>query len=330
MRLLVLGGTSFVGGAVVDAALGRGWSVTTFNRGRRPERREGVEAVVGDRTRPYDVERLGSGRWDVCVDTWAGAPKVVRTSAELLSGAVGRYVYVSSRAVYAAPYPAGLDETGATVAASAGAPSVGYAEDKRGGELAVQESFGGRSVLVRAGVILGPGENLGRMRAWLAHVARSGTVLAPGDPDQPWRYVDVRDLADWMLDVAADGATGPYNVVNRLGHATTGSFLDACRGAVRSPARFRWVAPEAMEVAGVDRYVALPGWLPRTPEYDGFLTTDVRRAVDAGLRCRPVHETVADTLDWLRETGGLAHDPVRDGDEVLGVDPDVERRLVGD
>jgi nucleoside-diphosphate-sugar epimerase len=329
MRLLVLGGTSFVGGAVVEAALARGWSVTTFNRGSRPEWREGVETVVGDRTRPFDVEQLAHGRWDAVVDTWAGAPVAVRTSAELLADAVARYVYVSSRAVYASPYPGGLDESAATVAASAGAPSVGYAEDKRGGELAVEESFGGRSVLVRAGVILGPGENLGRMRSWLAHVARSGTVLAPGDPDQPWRYVDVRDLAAWMLDVAADGATGPYNVVNGLGHATTGSFLDACRGAVPSPARFRWVAPEAMEAAGVDRYVALPGWLPPEPEYDGFLTTDVRRAVDAGLRCRPVHETVADTLDWLRATGGLGHDPARDGDEVLGVDPEVERRLVG-
>lgn len=326
----MLGGTSFVGGAVVDAALARGWSVTTFNRGSRPEWRADVETVVGDRTRPYDVERLASGRWDVAVDTWAGAPVVVRTSAELLADAVGRYVYVSSRAVYATPYPAGLDESAATVAASAGAPSVAYAEDKRGGELAVEESFGARSLLVRAGVILGPGENLGRMRAWLAHVARSGTVLAPGNPDQPWRYVDVRDLATWMLDVAEDGATGPFNVVNRLGHATTGSFLDACRGAVPSSVRFRWVAPEVLEGAGVDRYAALPGWLPPTPEYDGFLTTDVRRAVDAGLRCRPVHETVADTLDWLRETGGLVHDPARDGDDELGVDPEVERRLVAD
>ncbi len=324
----MLGGTSFVGGAVVEAALDRGWSVTTFNRGTRPEWRPGVEHVRGDRTRPYDVERLAAGRWDVSVDTWSAAPKVVRTSAELLGDAVGRYVYVSSRAVYAQPYPGGLDETADTVAASAGAPSVGYAEDKRGGELAVEETFGTRALLVRAGVVLGPGENLGRMRAWLAHVARSGTVLAPGDPEQPWRYVDVRDLAAWMLDAAGAGAGGPFNVVNRLGHTTTGSFLDACRGALPSSVRFRWVPAEALSAAGVDRYVALPGWLPPTQEYDGFLTTDVRKAVAAGLRCRPVHETVADTLDWLRETGGIGHDPRRDGDEVLGLDPELERRLV--
>ena len=324
MRLLVLGGTSFVGGAVVDAALKRGWEVTTFNRGSRPEQRGGVTTLVGDRTRPLHVANLADDRWDVAVDTWAAAPVVVRTSAELLAASVGRYVYLSSRAVYAPPYPSGLDEEAATVAAAAGARSVGYPEDKRGGELAVEEAFGDRALLARAGVILGPGENLGRMRCWLAHVDRSGPVLAPGNPDQPWRYVDVRDLAAWMLDAAAQGCSGPFNLVNPPGHATTGSFLDACRGAVRSSARFRWVDPVAIEAAGIDRYTGLPGWLPPTAEYHGFLTTDVSRAVEAGLRCRPVHETVADTLDWLRATGGVGHLPERDGPEPLGIDEDAE------
>jgi len=325
----VLGGTSFVGGAVVDAALERGWQVTTFNRGRRLERRAGVRPVLGDRTRPRDVERLADGRWDIAVDTWARAPLVVRTSAGLLSAAVGRYVYVSSRAVYAAPYPAGLDEEAPTVAASAGAPSVGYAEDKRGGELAVEDAFGDRGLLARAGVILGPGENLGRMRCWLAHVDRRGPVLAPGDPVQPWRYVDVRDLASWMLDAAEAGLSGPFNLVNPPGHVTTGSFLDACRRAVRSTASFRWVTPPAIEAAGIGRWTALPGWAPPGPEQEGFLSTDVSRAIAAGLRCRPVHETVADTLHWLRETGGVGHHPDRDGAEALGIDPAAERAALG-
>ena len=325
----MLGGSSFVGGAVVEAALARGWRVTTFNRGTRPETRSGVEVVVGDRTRPFDVERLAAGRWDLAVDTWAAAPLVVRTSAELLSDAVGRYTYVSSRAVYAAPYPTGLDESAPTVAASAGAPSVGYAEDKRGGELAAEEAFGDRCLLARAGVILGPKENLGRMRCWLAHVDRAGRALAPGHPDQPWRYLDVRDLAAWLLDAAEAGLSGPFNLVNPPGHATTGSFLDACRRSVVSTARFGWVGPAALEAAGVDRWTALPGWVPPGPEYDGFLTTDVSRAVEAGLRCRPVHETVADTLAWLRATGGLAHLPERDGVEPLGIDEATEAAALG-
>lgn len=329
MRLLVLGGTAFVGGAVVDAALERGWSVTTFNRGTRPERRPGVEHLVGDRTRPYDVARLGAGRWDVAVDTWAAAPVVVRTSAELLSDAVGRYVYVSSRAVYASPVPAGLDEDAPTVAASAGAPSVGYAEDKRGGELAVEQSFDGRSLLARAGVVLGPGENLGRLRCWLAHVDRPGRVLAPGEPEQPWRYVDVRDLASWLLEAVAAGHTGPYNLVNPPAHATTGAFLDACRRAVGSAARFGWTGTAALQAAGVDRWTALPGWVPPEPAQAGLLTTDVSRALAAGLRCRPVHETVADTLEWLRSTGGLGHRPERDGTERLGLDRATEAAALG-
>lgn len=323
----MLGGTSFVGGAVVDAALARGWTVTTFNRGRRQVPRPGVEHIRGDRTRPFDVAELGSGRWDVAVDTWAKAPVVVRTSAELLSDVVGRYVYVSSRAVYAPPYPVGLDESAVTVAAAAGAPSVGYAEDKRGGELAVEEVFGERALLARAGVILGPGENLGVMRCWLAHVDRHASVLAPGDPDQPWRVIDVRDLADWLLRAAEDGCGGPFNLVNRLGDATTGSFLDACRRSVLSTARLQWVSAETLTRAGVDRYEALPGWIPPDPAFAGFLRTSTERATAAGLRCRPVAETVADTLDWLRATGGLVHDPARDG-EVLGLDPEIESRAL--
>ena len=158
MRLLVLGGTSFVGGAVVDTALERGWTVTTFNRGSRPERRVGVETVVGDRTRPLHVANLADGRWDAAVDTWAAAPVVVRTSAELLSASVGRYVYVSRRAVYARPYPHGLDEDAETVAAAAGARSVGYAEDKRGGELAAEAALGERPRVALGYRCQAPGE----------------------------------------------------------------------------------------------------------------------------------------------------------------------------
>lgn len=326
----MLGGSSFVGGAVVDAALAGGWGVTTFNRGSRPETRPGVEVAVGDRTRHGDVEQLTGDRWDVVVDTWAGAPRVVRTSARALREVADRYVYVSSRAVYAPPYPAGLAEGAPTVEASARAETVGYAADKRGGELAVEETFGDRALLVRAGVILGPGENLGRLRCWLAHVDRPGTVLAPGDPEQPWRFIDVRDLAGWLLTAAVAGQQGPFNLVNPLGHATTGSFLDACRGAVLGNARLRWVGPATIDRAGIDRYDALPGWLPPVPEYDGFLTTDVGRALAAGLRCRPVRETVADTTAWLRESGGLGHRPARDGPDPLGLDPAREQAaLVG-
>jgi len=255
----VLGGSSFVGGAVVDAALAGGWGVTTFNRGSRPEDRPGVEVVVGDRTRRSDVERLAGDRWDVVVDTWAAAPRVVRTSAGVLRDVAGRYVYVSSRAVYASPYPGGLDETAATVEASAGAESTGYAEDKRGGELAVEEAFGDRALLVRAGVILGPGENLGRMRCWLAHVDRSSTVLAPGDPDQPWRFVDVHDARSTT-------ASSPPTSAGR-------SRPDCAAGRCTRPSRTRWrgcATPAGWATVptgtGPTRWASTPRWSgPRWP-----------------------------------------------------------------
>ncbi len=200
MRLLVLGGTSFVGGSIVSAALTRGADVTVFNRGISGHPPPGATRLVGDRTLSADLEQLSDDRWDAVVDTWAGAPCVVRDSARTLAGLAGRYVYISSRAVYARPTPRGLDESARTVESASDAEALDYGKDKRGGELAVEETWGERAVLVRAGVILGPEENLGRLAYWLRRVERGGDVLAPGPPSLPFQYVDARDLASWVLD----------------------------------------------------------------------------------------------------------------------------------
>lgn len=186
MRLLMLGGTEFAGRAVVEAALGRGWEVTVFHRGRH-EPPAGVRSLHGDRTAPDGLSALADGEWDVVVDTWSAAPRAVRDAARLLAGRVRRYVYVSSRSVYAWPRPAGSDENSALVdGASADAEQTDYARDKRGGELAVLDSFGAEgALLVRAGLILGPYENVGRLPWWLNRVARGGPVLAPGPRELP-------------------------------------------------------------------------------------------------------------------------------------------------
>ena len=206
MRLLMLGGTEFAGRAVVEAALGRGWEVTVFHRGRH-EPPAGVRSLHGDRTAPDGLAALADGEWDVVVDTWSAAPRVVRDAARLLAGRVGRYVYVSSCSVYAWPRPAGYDEDAALVdGASADAGQTDYARDKRGGELAVLDAFGAEAaLLVRAGLILGPYENIGRLPWWLNRVARGGPVLAPGPRELPLQYVDVRDLAEWILGARASG-----------------------------------------------------------------------------------------------------------------------------
>ncbi|WP_369270601.1 NAD-dependent epimerase/dehydratase family protein [Streptomyces sp. R11] len=330
MRLLMLGGTEFAGRAVVEAALGRGWDVTVFHRGRH-EPPAGVRSLHGDRTAPDGLAALADaeGDWDVVVDTWSAAPRAVRDTARLLRGRAGRYVYVSSCSVYAWAPPAGYDENAPLVeGAEAGAEHTDYPRDKRGGELAVVEEFGAdRSVLVRAGLLIGPYENVGRLPWWLTRMARGGPVLAPGPRDLPLQYADVRDLADWILGAAEQELSGPYNLMSPQGHATMGTFLDACAAAGGATAQLRWTEPEVILDAGIEPWTQLPVWVPPgTDMHDALHAADVSRAVATGLRCRPVEETVADTWAWLQDIGGTA--PQRTDRTAKGLDPEVEAKVL--
>ncbi|MCQ8768303.1 NAD-dependent epimerase/dehydratase family protein [Streptomyces telluris] len=325
MRLLILGGTEFVGRAVTEAALARGWRVTVFHRGRHAPP-EGAAALHGDRREADGLRALGRGEWDAVVDTWSWAPSAVRDAARLLAGRAGRYAYVSSGSVYAYPSPAGRDENWPVVDGSPDAGEVGYAEAKRGGELAALGSFGDRALLVRAGLILGPGENVGRLPWWLGRIARGGTVLAPGPRDLGVQYVDVQDLAAWILDALAAGLGGPYNLVNPPGHATMGELLEACVRATGSGAVLRWTGPEEILAAGIEPWTDLPVWVPPGELYDVLHRGDASKALAAGLRCRPAAETVAATWAWLQELGGRA--PQRPDRPPLGLAPEREAALL--
>jgi 2'-hydroxyisoflavone reductase len=299
VRLLVLGGSGFVGRTVVMHALDRGWSVTVFNRGRTAATDARAEHVRGDRLRASDLAALGSRRWDAAVDTWAGAPRAVRDSASALRGVVDRYLYVSSGSVYDPPAPVGGDETSPTIAADPGAGGGSYPERKRGGELAVEAAFGGRALLARAGTIVGPYEDVGRLTWWLLRLERGGRVLAPGPSDLALQVIDARDLALFLLHAASDGLAGAYNVVSRAGHATMGELLEACSSVTGGGAELVWVDPDALVAAGVEPWTEMPIWLPPGSEFIGMHRADVERAHRDGLRCRPVGETVADTWKWL-------------------------------
>ncbi|QWB28468.1 SDR family oxidoreductase [Streptomyces koelreuteriae] len=326
----MLGGTEFVGRAVVEAALGRGWDVTVFHRGRH-EAPEGVRSLLGDRTAPDGLAALADdpGEWDVVVDTWSAAPRAVRDTARLLRGRAGRYVYVSSCSVYAWAPPAGYTEDAPLVeGASADAEQTAYPQDKRGGELAVLDAFGeDRSVLVRAGLILGPYENIGRLPWWLGRMARGGPVLAPGPRELPVQYVDVRDLAQWIPHAAERALSGPYNLVSPQGHATTGALLEACARVTGGGAELRWTEPEVILEAGIEPWTELPVWVPPGSDlHDALHSADVSRAVAAGLNCRPVAETVADTWRWLQDIGGTA--PQRPDRPTVGLDPEREAKVL--
>ncbi|WP_455353357.1 NAD-dependent epimerase/dehydratase family protein [Streptomyces sp. SYSU K217416] len=328
MKLLMLGGTEFVGRAVTEEALARGWDVTVFHRGHH-QPPPGVSALRGDRTAADGLAALATGtaEWDVVVDTWSGAPSAVRDSARLLAGRAGRGVYVSSRSVYAYPTPAGLDENAPLVDGSPDAGEVGYAEAKRGGELAATASFGDRALLVRAGLILGPGENIGRLPWWLGRIARGGPVLAPGPRESGVQYIDVRDLARWTLDAAERGLAGPYNLVGPPGHTTMGELLDACVRVTGSDAELRWTDPEVILAAGIEPWMDLPVWLPPGEQHDTMHRGDVSKALAAGLRCRTAEETVADTWTWLQGLGGVA--PQRPDRPRVGLDPETEAKVLG-
>src|SRR5262249_29858460 len=252
----------------------------------------------------------------------------VGDAARLLAGRAGHYCYVSSRSVYRWPIPPGGDESAPVVEADpTSAASDDYAAAKRGGELAAVEAFGTRALLARAGLILGPYEITGRMPWWLRRIERGGDVLAPGPPDLPLQYIDGPDLAAWLLHAADKGVGGVFNTVSKPGQATMRNLLEAAKAATGSPARLVWIPPDVIARAGIAPWTELPVWVPPDSELIGLHTGDVSAVYAAGLSCRPIEETVADTWAWLRAEGDPPPAPDR---PAHGVDPDREREVLAE
>lgn len=329
MRLLVLGGTHHVGRAVVEAALARGDEVTTLNRGVSGQDVPGVDARRADRREPGAVaSALGDDTWDAVIDTWSHEPVVVRDAARLLRGRAVHYGYVSSRSVYVWPMQPGVDETAPVVEGDpAGTDASDYAAAKRGAELAVLEEFDGDVLLARTGLVLGPYEVVGRLPWWLNRLAAGGKVPAPGPRTRPLQYVDARDLAAWMLDAGRTGVIGAFNAVSERGHTTIGALLDHGVTVTGDRAELAWVSPEVVAAAGIEGWTDLPIWVPPTGDLAALHDCDGSTAHAAGLRCRPMEDTVADTWAWLQREGMAT--PATDRAGRLGLSPEAEQRLLG-
>ena len=304
MKLLVLGGTKFLGRHAVDAALADGHEVTIFTRGQTsPELFPEVEHLRGDRD-----GKLGSlaGRtWDGVVDTSGYVPRIVRQSAELLRDAVARYVFVSSISVYG-DFSDPITE--ATPIAELDDPDTeeileSYGALKAACERVVEEVYGDRSARIRAGLIVGPYDPTDRFTYWPRRIAAGGEVLGPGDPDAPVQFVDARDLAAWLVQLALRGPGGVFNATGPAERLTFEELLDRARTAIGSDANVVWTDEQRVLDAGVHPWTELPLWLPGT-DYAGMARADISRAVDAGLRFRPVEETILDTLAWDRSVPG--------------------------
>lgn len=333
MRLLVLGGTRFLGRAVVEDAISRGHDVTTFSRGLSGEPRPGTEVLHGDRTRSEDLRRLAEGDWDGVIDTSTLAPAHVLASARLLAGHADHYTYVSSVSVYrdfpAEPVAEGAPIHACPPDAEGDAESLGYAQLKAGAERAVAAALPGRNLLVRPGVIVGPHEDVGRLPWWLKRLARGGPALAPGPPDRPVRLTDARDLAAWLVDNTRRGISGEVNVPGA--QASFGELLDACAEATAPqravPLDLRWADDQALLEAGVQPWTELPLWAPGSPEFAGLWEVSGDRALRTGIRYRPIADTVRDTWTWMaREAARAGCDVAElDGGAGVGLDPARER-----
>jgi 2'-hydroxyisoflavone reductase len=329
MKLLVLGGTHHVGRAIVETALERGDEVTTLNRGLSRPPAPGVHALVADRTdTPALTAALAGQTWDAVIDTWAWAPRMVRDSARLLAGRTGHYGYVSSRGVHRWPWPAGADESAPLVDGDPGSDDgADYAAAKRGGELAVIETFGERALLARAGMILGPYEDVGRIPWWLRRLEKGGRVPAPGPADAPLQYIDVRDMAAWMLRCAERGLGGTYTVTGRPGAITIGDLLVTALEVTGFDAELVWAPAELLRREGLPLGAELGLRLPDGSIPTGMHDAKVDPVFAAGLSTRPLRDTLADTWAWLQAEGDPA--PRADAPSPsTWLDPAAERRVL--
>jgi 2'-hydroxyisoflavone reductase len=307
MRLLVLGGTRFVGRHLVQEALGRGHEVTLFNRGSRPELFPEVEQLVGDRD--GDVTVLVGRRWDAVIDVSGYTPRQVKASAELLADAVDHYTFISTVSVYARPVQPFSDEDAPLAEAATDATdevtAATYGPLKVRCEEIVGELLTGRALVVRPGVVVGPHDPSDRFSYWPWRYSQGGEMLAPDGPELAVQFIDARDLAHWVVDLIMRQVTGVFNTVRPAGTTTLGDLFRACREATSQEATVTWVEEKFLLEQGVKPFADLPLWLPEARRSLALISSE--RASAAGLRHRPLVDTVADTLAWLEASGAFQH-----------------------
>lgn len=302
-KLLILGGTAFLGPELVEAAQSAGWTVTLFNRGKtNPHLFPDVEKLRGDRR--SDLKALEGRSWDAVVDTSGYFPKDVTASARLLAKGVGLYVFVSTISVYGDTSKPGIDER--SPVAKTDQPDAdkvtgaNYGALKALCEEAAEREMPGKTLVLRPGLIIGPGDTSDRFTYWPVRVARGGEVLAPGTPDDPVQFVDVRDLAAWTIAMAGKGRTGVFNATGPKEPLTFGPMLAACREASGSNATFTWVDAKTLEELKIAPWSDMPCWVPPFGETAGSRRVNNGKAVGEGLTFRPIVETARDTLAWWK------------------------------
>ena len=323
MKILLIGGTRFLGRHLVNSARSRGHIVTLFNRGQtNPNLFMQVDKIHGDREK--DLDQL-TGHWDAVIDTCGYFPRIVRMSAEALKDKAAHYIFISSISVYSDFSKIGIKES----------DPVGKIEDETMEEITsesygplkalcekvVQDVFGIRSLIIRPGLIVGPHDPTDRFTYWPVRIAHGGEVLAPDRPEVLTQVIDVRDLAKFIIDLMEQNVSGVFNATGPDHELSLGRLFDTCKLIGNSDAKFKWAPPEFLNQNNVAPWSDMPVWLPDTGEDAGFARVDISKALRAGLKFLSLEETVHDTLEW-------ANSRPADHEWKAGLKPEREKELL--
>lgn len=313
LNILILGGTGFTGPLQVKYALARGHKVSVFNRGKTHpgELPKEAEQLIGDRNGQLDA--LKGRKWDLCIDVPTSIPVWVRDAAQVLQGNVDRYVFISTISVYSDVKKPGSDET-APLLKYEGPDAMKetqkslrdsnfalYGPLKALSEAEAEKWFPGKTLIVRPGLIVGPGDESDRFTYWPVRIERGGEVLAPGDPTDPVQFIDARDLAEWIIRMAEQKATGIFNAVGPKSKLTIKGMLEGIKAAEKSNAQFTWADAEFLAAQKVAPWSDMPVWVPPHGDEAGFAEISIKRALDKGLTFRTLADTVQATLEWFHK-----------------------------
>jgi 2'-hydroxyisoflavone reductase len=312
LRILILGGTGFIGPHQVRYALSRGHQVTLFNRGKQPHEWPGaVEELLGDRN-TGDLKSLEGRDWDACIDNPTTLPFWVRDAGRVLQGKIKHYLFISTISVYAdnlkpadesAPVAnyTGKDAMAETTESLRASVEHLYGPLKALSEQEAQRQFPGKTTIIRPGLIVGPGDETDRFTYWPVRLARGGDVLAPGDGSDPVQFVDARDLAEWTVRMAEAHTFGTFNATGPEHPLRMKDMLTGIATAIHADARPVWVSADFLESQMVEAWSDMPVWVPARGDTAGFAKRSIVKALAAGLTFRPLGLTAADTLAWFKQ-----------------------------
>lgn len=303
MKILIIGGTKFLGRHLVNSARVRGHEVTLFNRGKtNPGLFRKVKTIKGDREKDLN---LLEGTWDAVIDTCGYVPRVVKLSANMLKPKTAKYVFISSISVYANFSKIGINESDdvakiedESVEAVTGET---YGALKALCEKVVQDVYGINSLIIRPGLIVGPHDPTDRFTYWVKRVAQGGEILAPDKPEALTQLIDVRDLADFIMRLIENDVSGVFNATGPDTPLSFGLLLDTCKLVSGSDAKFKWASLDFITQNNIAPWSDLPVYLPDVGEDVGFSRVDISKAVNAGLKFSALEHTVKDTLTWVNE-----------------------------